>query len=81
MLGCGATPTVMEFLTTRLIVTGMAMLAWFTVAESTLSADDETGFVALFDGRVVADLPTSAIHPRPGASHTAAAAATLAGTL
>ena len=37
--------------------------------------------VALFDGRVVADLPTSAIHPRPSASHTAAAAATLAETL
>ncbi|MBY0235792.1 MAG: ABC transporter ATP-binding protein [Burkholderiaceae bacterium] len=37
--------------------------------------------VALFDGRVVADLPTSAIPPRPIASQAAAAAATLAETL
>nr|WP_295130761.1 ABC transporter ATP-binding protein [uncultured Roseateles sp.] len=37
--------------------------------------------VALFDGRVVADLPTSAIHPRPSASQAAVAAATLAETL
>ncbi|MCV2352126.1 ABC transporter ATP-binding protein [Paucibacter sp. Y2R2-4] len=38
--------------------------------------------VALFDGRVVADLPTSAIHPRPSTSQAvAAAAATVAETL
>ncbi|MEJ6004546.1 ABC transporter ATP-binding protein [Paucibacter sp. AS339] len=37
--------------------------------------------VALFDGRVVADLPTSVIHPHPSASQAAAAAATLAEAL